>query len=133
MNLHSNHRRMSAPPLHPAPCPMCGSSSHVRLPLPGHWIGSAVFGPLRDRIGLVRCRGCTLVFTNPRPSDEQLGQYYAGDTYVCHETAGSASGGAKANLVLERIEAHLPQGTPRTLLDYGAGGGGFLLRAQARG
>lgn len=131
---HAPRREASSDAL--AACPLCGGRAHLVLPLPGHWIGAEVFGGSGGSggpIGLVRCRGCGLVFTNPRPSAEQLDEYYAGNTYVCHETAGSASGGAKAAFVLDRTEAHLAAGAPRTLLDYGAGGGGFLLHARDRG
>jgi SAM-dependent methyltransferase len=62
-----------------------------------------------------------------------LSAFYSGDTYTCHEATGSASAGAKADFLLRRITSHLPPGTPRTLLDYGAGGGGFLAHARDRG
>src|SRR4051812_32311509 len=86
-----------------ASCPLCDGQEHTRLPPPGHRIGSEVFGAPASQIGLVRCRGCGLVFTNPRPSPDRLHAYYAGDPYVCHDTAGSASAGAKASLVLKRV------------------------------
>lgn len=114
-------------------CPECDGSRLRSLPTPGHWIGGEVFSGLQGKLGLMQCRSCGLVFTNPRPSEQHLGAFYAGNTYVCHETAGSASAGAKANVLLERIERHLPAGAPRTVLDYGAGGGGFLLHARSRG
>jgi len=114
-------------------CPVCAVKECRELALPGHWIGSEVFEELRGRIGLVRCGGCGLVYTNPRPSGDRLQAYYSGNTYVCHETAGSASGGAKAALVLDRVERRLSAATPRTLLDYGCGGGAFLLNARGRG
>lgn len=114
-------------------CPACERDSHAALPLPGHWIGGEWFAGLKDRLGLVRCRACGLVYANPRPSEHELGAYYAGDTYECHETAGSASAGAKADFLLDRIERRLPSEAPRKLLDYGAGGGGFLLHARSRG
>jgi len=112
---------------------LCDHSDHTRLSTPGHWIGNEVFDSLRGTIGLVRCRGCSLVFTNPRPSPAALSAFYAGDTYECHDTATSRAANVKANFVLDRIEALLPSGSPRTLLDYGAGGGGFLLQVRARG
>ncbi len=114
-------------------CPACDCRAHASLSLPGHWIGRDVFGDLQGKVGLARCRDCGLVFTNPRPSGERLNSYYSGNTYVCHETAGSASGGAKASFVLDRLFKLLPPGAPRSLLDYGAGGGAFLLHARAAG
>jgi SAM-dependent methyltransferase len=114
-------------------CPLCGGASWKVLPLPGRWIGAEVFGDLQGRLGLVRCHSCQLVFANPRPTEGRLFTFYSGDTYSCHEATGSASAGAKADLLLERIATCLPPNTPRTLLDYGAGGGGFLSHARDRG
>ena len=114
-------------------CPLCGGTSWRTLPAPGRWIGSEVFGDLQGKLGLVRCRSCGLVFTNPRPSSGRLSAFYSGDTYSCHEATGSASAGAKADFVLKRIANYLPPEAPRTLLDYGAGGGGFLSHARNNG
>jgi len=61
-----------------------------------------------------------------------LSAFYSGDTYSGHEATGSASAGAKADFVLGRIAKYLPLDAPRTLLDYGAGGGGFLSHARNR-
>jgi SAM-dependent methyltransferase len=114
-------------------CPLCSGRRFQPLPTPGRWIGADVFGGLHGRIGLSRCHSCDLVFTNPRPSAEWLGEFYAGDTYDCHETNASSAGGAKADFALAKIGKCLPPGVPRTLLDFGAGGGAFLLHARARG
>lgn len=114
-------------------CPLCGDNAHKRLPIPGRWIGPEVFGSLSGSIGLVRCRSCSLVFTNPRPASECLSEFYSGPTYVCHEASGAAAEATRATVVLDRIERRLPAGIKRTLLDYGAGGGGFLLHARSRG
>ncbi|HEX3927375.1 MAG TPA: class I SAM-dependent methyltransferase [Gemmatimonadales bacterium] len=101
--------------------------------MPTQWIGAEVFSDLRGALGLVRCRGCTLVFTNPRPAADRLNTFYSGDTYSCHEETGSASAGTKGALVLKRIIAHARADAPRTLLDCGAGGGAFLRDARDRG
>lgn len=114
-------------------CPLCGNKSFSTLATPGRWIGREVFAPLAGQIGLTQCRNCGLRFTNPRPSGELLDQFYSGDTYVCHEPGGSSSAGPKADFLLERIGRSLLPDTPRTLLDFGCGGGGFLRHAQSRG
>ena len=114
-------------------CPVCRGESFARLPVPGRWVGPEQFEDLSSRLGLVRCRACSLVFTNPRPSAARLKAFYSGETYVCHEEDGSHSAKSKADLLLEKLAGWMPPGTPRTLLDYGAGGGGFLLNARAQG
>jgi SAM-dependent methyltransferase len=112
-------------------CPLCGHASHRSLSVPGHWIGHDTFRGAR--FGLVRCEGCRLTFTSPRPADSLLSAFYDGETYVCHETDAEPPAAAKADLLLDLIEQNTGPDTPRTMLDYGAGGGGFLLAAAARG
>jgi len=114
-------------------CPVCAGTRFETLPTPGRWIGPEVFEPLRGRIGMMDCRECGLAFVNPRPSSQHLGAFYAGSTYDCHETSGSSSAGDTADFLMSRIEPHLPALAPRTVLDYGAGGGGFLIRMRELG
>lgn len=114
-------------------CPLCAGRSFDPLAVPHIWIGPDIFGSLRGSLGLARCNACGLVFTNPRPSNERLGAFYSGDTYACHAVAGSASAGAKADFLLDRINHYLPAEVPRTLLDFGAGGGAFIAHALTRG
>jgi SAM-dependent methyltransferase len=114
-------------------CPLCGETSWQTLTVPGRWIGSDVFEDLQGKIGLVRCCHCKLVFTHPRPSAARLSTFYAGDSYRCHEPTGSVSVGSRADFILNWIARCLPADIPRTLLDYGAGGGGFLCHARSRG
>jgi SAM-dependent methyltransferase len=114
-------------------CPVCDGTSFRPLPVPGRWIGCEVFDAVANDIGLVRCTHCGLHFINPRPSDELLDAFYSGDTYGCHDPEGSASAGSKAEFLLQQIECSVVADLPRTLLDYGCGGGAFIRRAIARG
>ncbi len=114
-------------------CPVCAGTRFSILPTPGRWIGPEVFEPLRGSIGLMDCRDCGLAFVNPRPSSEKLFDFYSGNTYDCHETSGSSSAGGTADFLMSRILPHLPDAAPRSVLDYGAGGGGFLLRMRELG
>jgi 2-polyprenyl-3-methyl-5-hydroxy-6-metoxy-1,4-benzoquinol methylase len=116
-------------------CPLCNSTSWRTLPIPGRWIGLEVFNDLADKIGLVKCRSCELIFINPRPSVERLTAFYSGSTYTCHEADGSASAGSKADFILGRIEKHMSSrdGGTHSVLDYGAGGGGFLAHMRDHG
>ena len=114
-------------------CPVCHGQSFTRLPVPGRWVGPEVFGDLSSQLGLVRCRACSLVFTNPRPSATRLKTFYSGETYVCHEEDASHFARNKADLLLRKLGELMPAGAPRTLLDYGAGAGGFLVHARTQG
>lgn len=114
-------------------CPACAGASLTSLPTPGRWIGRGAFSDLAGILGLVKCRSCSLVFVNPRPSAERLARFYSGEVYDCHEPSESTTTDAKADYILGQIARYLPCDAPRRLLDYGAGGGGFLLQARERG
>jgi 2-polyprenyl-3-methyl-5-hydroxy-6-metoxy-1,4-benzoquinol methylase len=119
-------------------CPLCDARDWRSLPVPRRWIGGHIFGALRGTLGLVRCEDCGLVFVNPRPSNQTLSLFYSGNDYGFHDVDGSAATGRRADFFLERVLRQLPTGAPRTLLDFGAGGGGFIRHAnrcgwQARG
>src|SRR5215203_1934914 len=113
-------------------CPLCNGTSFRKLSTPRQWI-SEIFHVLRGHIGLVSCRTCNLVFTNPRPSDLLLSTFYSGNTYDCHSPTLTSTGGVQADVVLSRLSKVLPPAAPKTLLDFGCGAGGFLLSAQQRG
>lgn len=116
-----------------ARCPLCHAIDFARLRTPERWIGDRHFHRLRGALGLVRCRGCSLVFTSPRPTQEHLRAFYDSDVYECHLTTPTTAAASKAAHVLGRVERYLPAEAPRTLLDYGAGGGTFLLDARTLG
>src|SRR5439155_4856216 len=110
-------------------CPACGGNDFASLSVPGRWIGSQVFDSLRGTIGLMRCRTCGMRFTNPRPDLRALEAFYSGDNYSCHTASGASSGGKKAEFLLDQIELACGGKGPKTMLDYGCGGGAFLKRA----
>jgi SAM-dependent methyltransferase len=116
-----------------ASCPLCGAGAFRRLSVPRRWTGGDFFEPLKGRLALVECRACRLVYTNPRPSSSTLAAFYNRDDYEFHDSAGTAATGSRADFFLERVLRHLPSHAPRTLLDFGAGGGGFLHHAKRRG
>jgi SAM-dependent methyltransferase len=106
-------------------CPLCSGTSLRKLPTPGHWIGEQIFSRGDDLFGLQRCRNCSLVFVNPRPSQRLLDNFYDSDSYVCHSPE---SGNAKtAQLLMQHVADNGPYPGKR-FLDFGCGGG-FLLRA----
>jgi hypothetical protein len=74
------------------------------------------------KISLVEYHNCGLVFRNPRSSSGKLSGFYSSNTYSGHAANGSASAGAMADYLLERITKYLSPDAPRTLLEYGAGG-----------
>ncbi|MCX2744803.1 class I SAM-dependent methyltransferase [Mangrovivirga sp. M17] len=59
-------------------CPICGHSSFIEV---FKCKDNTVSGELFQ---LVDCANCKFRFTNPRPADEHLSDYYKSDTYISH-------------------------------------------------
>jgi SAM-dependent methyltransferase len=107
------------------PCPLCGQ----RDAEPYLTAGDTVFG-FSGVFHVVRCRGCTMLWTNPQVAPEHLGAFYPRD-YSAHAP--------------DRAEKHqarprspdpwdrLPEVGRRRLLDVGCGSGAYILRQQRRG
>jgi SAM-dependent methyltransferase len=111
-------------------CPLCGAADLVNRPVPRSWAGGERFRHLRGRLGLAECRGCDLVFANPRLSGAQLASFYASDGYDCHHEATPAASASRDHEALARLEART---AGRRLLDYGCGAGGLLHLAARSG
>lgn len=59
-------------------CPVCGSESfecHIK---------TKDFSVSKEDFSIVKCSECNFHFTNPRPSDKELGKYYISDHYISH-------------------------------------------------
>ena len=113
-------------------CPVCNFPSHENyLICDDHSVSHESFA-------LVKCPKCGLIYTNPRPSLDSIGNYYQSEDYISHTS--------KANNVVNftyklartftlrwkhRIitRLHTP---PTSLLDYGAGTGDFLQYMSQR-
>lgn len=67
---------------------------------------------------VVQCRNCGLGYVNPRPTEDEIGRYYAGGGYYDQRDA-----------FVDRYkrQARYLAGPPSRLLDIGAAGGQFLL------
>jgi SAM-dependent methyltransferase len=81
----------------------------------------------------VRCRGCGLLYLNPRPSLAEMSRYYPADyePFVRQERAGGTLGhrlaiAKKCHVASRGLESG-------RLLDVGCGSGDFLLGMQERG
>ena len=87
---------------------------------------------------LCKCSNCQLLFTNPRPTQDTIGPYYAFPEYYSHEdkaknlTQWIYQKVRKYSISkkVEFIEHLVPKGN---LLDYGCGTGEFLNAAKLKG
>ncbi len=113
-----------------APCPLgCSAgdvlvlTAHDRLHgLPGEW-------------RVVRCLGCGLMRTNPRPTRQAIGAFYPDDYQPFHDTRVPAEPRRYDLEPSWRDSLHraVPALTPGRLLEVGCGSGSFLHAMAARG
>ncbi len=85
-----------------------------------------------------QCEGCSVLITNPRPTQEEAGQYYESAGYISHQSAASG--------IIDHIyliirhftvdwKYHLikPYLFNKPILDFGCGTGAFLQHCQEKG
>jgi 2-polyprenyl-3-methyl-5-hydroxy-6-metoxy-1,4-benzoquinol methylase len=85
---------------------------------------------------IVSCQSCGFKFTNPRPSNSDIGNYYKSDDYISHSNTSKGLISKLYKIVrnytlkgkLDLIAKHSTKGN---LLDYGCGTGMFLSVAKS--
>jgi SAM-dependent methyltransferase len=92
----------------------------------------------KEKFTIVSCETCDFTFTNPRPKDESLGDYYKSDMYISHTNNSKGM----FNWMYQTIRKYAI-GTKLTLLksvttcgfhlDVGCGTGEFLNACQQAG
>jgi len=105
-------------------CPLC-ASSRLR------------YAFSHEGYRLVRCADCTLLFSNPQPSDTELAAIYSADYFLGAESEeGRASTReikrATARQYLSEIHRYTGE-VGGSLLEIGCGDGDFLIEAEAAG
>lgn len=120
-----------------APCPLCGSTgAPVVLEAPD----ATPAGGRGLWFAVVRCDGCGLSYTNPRPNPATIGRFYPPD-YRPHRRPRKMGEPRAARPLLSRLlgrpcnerRGTLPWHGRGRLLDFGCGGGGFLKRMADQG
>lgn len=92
------------------------------------------------RFAVVRCRHCSLTYTNPRPSADTIGGFYP-PGYAPHDPKAADRGAGLPSRLQCRVMGHpcperrglLPVKPPGRLLDFGCGGGSYLTRMAELG
>jgi 2-polyprenyl-3-methyl-5-hydroxy-6-metoxy-1,4-benzoquinol methylase len=114
-------------------CPVCASQNHE------HFITCADHSFSQKEFEIMRCSDCGFKFTNPRPDENSIGQFYHFADYVSHTDSKKGLINYLYHLVkkyalkqkLKLVKKHL--GKEKTLLDYGCGSGDFLGYALGNG
>jgi SAM-dependent methyltransferase len=116
-----------------APCPLGCANGDEPL-----FSGGDKLHGLPGTFSVVRCRGCGLLRTNPRPAPESIGFYYPG-TYAPYAPKPVSTGLRKTidallrRLRLDGTRTLVPPIAPGRALEIGCASGGFLKKLQARG
>ena len=106
-------------------CPLCSGSNLLKK------FDCIDHSTSKEKFTIVSCETCEFTFTNPRPKDNSLGEYYESDMYISHtnnnkglfnwmyHTVRKYAIGTKLNL-LKRTSKN------KNHLDIGCGTGEFL-------
>ena len=57
-------------------CPLCGNEHHEKF------LDSVDYSVSKEAFTIMECKGCGFRFTNPIPSEQEIGKYYKSDHYV---------------------------------------------------
>ncbi|MBK9163108.1 MAG: class I SAM-dependent methyltransferase [Acidobacteria bacterium] len=109
-------------------CNLCGSEDSEEL---------STVDRDKNYLRTVICRQCGLVWTDPRPNEAEIKQYYSKDYRISYKGTYTPKpkhvhrAGANAVSRFRFIKPHIDR--DRTILDVGAGGGEFVFLLRAMG
>lgn len=113
-------------------CPSCGAQSFsTYLTVKDHFLS-------KEEFKLEHCDSCALLFTNPRPAPDRIGDYYKSEEYVSHSSTkkgfvNKVYNWVRSYTLKSKIALLNELTTGKQLLDIGAGTGHFLAKAKASG
>ena len=92
----------------------------------------------KDNFNIVSCKMCGFKFTNPRPTDLILGDYYKAEEYISHTNTKKGFINKLYHVVrnytlkkkIQLVSSYVSRGT---ILDYGCGTGMFLAACKEAG
>jgi len=113
-------------------CPVCNSTKF------NHFLTCKDYTVSKQDFNIVSCADCNFKFTNPRPQDEKLGDYYKSEEYISHSNTNKGIIAKLYYLVrnytlakkVKIVSEYVSRGT---ILDYGCGTGMFLNVCKQNG
>ena len=113
-------------------CPICNSTEF------DHIITCKDYTVTQNSFNIVGCKQCSFRFTNPRPTNDNLPDFYKSINYISHSDTKKGFVSQVYHLVrkytlnqkLKMLKANVAVGN---LIDYGCGTGTFLKQANAKG
>ncbi len=113
-------------------CPICDSTEF------DHIITCNDYTVSQNPFNIIGCKQCSFRFTNPRPTNDNLPDFYKSINYISHSDTKKGFVSQVYHLVrkytlnqkLKMLKANVAVGN---LLDYGCGTGTFLKQANAKG
>jgi 2-polyprenyl-3-methyl-5-hydroxy-6-metoxy-1,4-benzoquinol methylase len=118
--------------LNQSTCPACGAASiSTYLTVSDHFLS-------KENFNLDLCGSCNLLFTNPRPTLDRIGDYYKSEDYVSHSSTkkgfvNKVYGWVRSYTLKKKISLLKELSSGKKLLDIGAGTGHFLAKAKESG
>jgi 2-polyprenyl-3-methyl-5-hydroxy-6-metoxy-1,4-benzoquinol methylase len=113
-------------------CPVCNNTSFEKH------LTCKDFTVSKEKFDLLKCQSCSFVFTNPRPDNSLLGNYYKSEDYISHSNTKKGMISKLYHAVrtytlgkkVDLISKYVSRGT---ILDYGCGTGMFLQECKKAG
>lgn len=107
-------------------CPVCSETAFTPF------ISCEDYTVSHKSFQIDECNRCGFKFTNPRPSEDEIGQYYQSEDYISHSNTSKGIVNSIYKIVREvtirqkvnLLKTMLPGGN--SILDYGCGTGEFL-------
>lgn len=113
-------------------CPACGHTSFTKtITVKDHFLS-------KESFSLDQCESCSLLFTNPRPTLNEIGAYYKSEEYVSHSSTkkgliNQVYNWVRSYTLKQKINLLKELSDGKELLDIGAGTGHFLKKTKDAG